>query len=78
MGNIYGACALAIMSEKALLIVERGSIEDLKEEFEQIQLDTGCRNINDGFRKIRNAPIGGVRLSSTDETYWGAALYYPQ
>lgn len=34
---IYGACELVISSDRALLIVERGSIEELKEEFGQIQ-----------------------------------------
>lgn len=78
---IYAACYLAEQMEKPILVVERGTDEEIQETLELISTDTGCRKIFEKFRHIKDAPIGGVKLasvgSSNTEQSWGAALYFP-
>ena len=78
---IFSACVFSQLTDKPLLIVERGNKNEIGECLTQIQKDTGSRKICEAYRKIRNAPNGGIRLTSLDnnddEQYWGAGLYYP-
>lgn len=78
---IYSACGLAQLVEKPLLIVERGERIEIKNCLQQIQNDTGNRKVFENYKVIRNAPEGGIKLSTLngtdDEQYWGVGLYYP-
>ena len=76
---IYATCLLSITTDRMLIIVERGTKEELDIELEQIESETGVRKRAVDFRKIRCAPQGGIPLGMTDlEQYWGVALYYPR
>ena len=76
---IYATCLLSTTTDRMLIIVERGTKEELDIELEQIESETGVRKKAVNFRKIRCAPQGGVPLGMTDtEQYWGVALYYPR
>lgn len=75
---IYAACSLAIMMDKMLIIVDRGSKEELELTLDLIQYNAGIRKIASELRIIRKEPENGIPLGKTDsEQYWGAALYNP-
>lgn len=80
---IYAACGLAKLTDKQLLIVDRGTKDGVKSTLSQIQSDTGNRIVRQAYRPIKNAPKDGVQLGSVEEDsqgqqFWGAGLYYPQ
>jgi len=79
---IYAVCGLSQLTSKPLLIVDRGSEEDVYNNLRQIQDDTGCRMVFKEYRIIQKAPKDGIQLKdinkASERQYWGAALYYPQ
>ena len=75
---IYAACSLSIMMDKLLIIVDRGSKEELELTLELIQHNAGIRKIASELRIIRNEPKNGIPLGKADSVqYWGAAIYNP-
>lgn len=76
--QIYAACSLSMMLDKMLVIVERGSQEDLEATHELIQNSAGIRKVALEFREIRHEPKDGIQLgNAASRQYWGAALYSP-
>lgn len=80
---IYASCGLALQTDIPILIVERASgNEEIHEILEQIGNETTCRKVFERFRKIKETPLGGIALNSTNssnqESMWGAALYFPK
>lgn len=61
---IYSACGLAQLVEKTLLIVARGERTEIENCLQQIQNDTGNRKVFENYKVIRNAPVGGIKLSA--------------
>lgn len=79
---IDAAADVAICCSKPLMVVERGSKEQITEVFSQISQDTGMRNVLKEFREIRPEPEGGIRLgdidgNKTDDLYWGVSMFIP-
>ena len=76
--QIYAACALSIMLDKMLVVVERGSQEELKATHELIRNSAGIHKAVLEFREIRREPKDGIQLGNvSSRQYWGAALYSP-
>ncbi len=75
---IYAACSLAILMDKQLVIVDRGSKEELGQSLRLIEHDAGIHRIASDFRIIRSEPEGGIPIGKADTLqYWGVALYNP-
>lgn len=76
---IYAACVIATLCQKAILIVERATKQELIELFDQISKDVGNRCICSAYHPINDAPKNGVKLSASGgKCHWGAAIFYPQ
>lgn len=79
---IYATCDMALHIEKPILLVERDSGKAIQETLDLVATDTTCRKVFEEFRRIKDAPTGGIALRSPDgsdsELFWGAALYFPR
>ena len=76
---IIAAGRLAKENNKKLVIVDRGSIEELESVLDIIQISTGMRGIGRASREIKDAPEGGIQLDGRNagQLFWGAGLYEP-
>lgn len=77
---IYAACGLSQMTGIPILIIERGTREEVQRSLQQIQDDTGNQKISEAYRLISRAPKEGIQLSVSNEQgeqFWGMALYLP-
>lgn len=80
---IDAAADIAIKSDKPLLIVERGSRNQVKEILDQIESDTHMRKVLNAFREIRCEPEDGIILGDVDgnkekSLFWGAGMFFPR
>ena len=76
---LIAAARLAKENQKKLIIVDRGSVEELEPVLDIIQISTGMRGIGKANREIKNAPVDGIQLDGGrgKQLYWGAGLYEP-
>ena len=75
---LIAAARLAKENGKHLIIVDRGTIEDLDPILNVIEISTGMHGIGRTSRSIQAPPADGIQLGeSSSELFWGAGLYKP-
>jgi len=76
---LFAGARLAKESKKKLIIIDRGSIEEVEPILEILQTITGMRGIGKTSREIKRAPADGVQLDGekTGQMFWIAGLYEP-
>lgn len=75
---LIAAARLAKENGKHLIIVDRGTIEDLDPILNVIEISTGMHGIGRTSRSIQAPPADGIQLGeSSFELFWGAGLYKP-
>lgn len=77
---MIAAARLAKENRKKLIIVDRGSIENLDPVLEVMQISTGMKGVGRAKREIKSAPADGIQLDgrSAGKMFWGAGLYKPE
>lgn len=76
---LIAAARLAKENKKKLVIVDRGSVEELESVLDIMQISTGMRGVGRASREIKNAPEDGIQLDGrkAGQLFWGAGLYEP-
>ena len=75
---LIAAARLAKENGKQLIIVDRGSLEELSAILSIIPISTGMIGKGTTQRKIQPPPKDGIQLDGCDsESYWGAGWYEP-
>lgn len=77
---IYASIDVSIECDKPFLLIDRGSIEDVDEGFDEITRFSGLRLIEYEYREIKEPPKEGIKLinieSKKEENYyWKLGLF---
>lgn len=75
---LLASSRLAKENGKRLIVVERGTIDELKSVLSIIEIVSGMCGVRNAIRPIKNPPSDGIQLGeSGSDLLWGAGLYEP-